>query len=53
MLASELPNARLVNARSVLELRVRPTRLTNKIAAFVRQCWAAGEAGSAADAAVA
>jgi pimeloyl-ACP methyl ester carboxylesterase len=53
MLASELPNARLVNARSILELRVRPTRLTNKIAAFVSQCWAAGEAGLAADAAVA
>jgi len=53
MLASELPNARLVNARSIFELRVRPTRLTNKIAAFVGQCWAAGEAGFAADAAVA
>ena len=53
MLASELPNARLVNARSIFELRVRPTRLTNKIAAFVGRCWAAGEAGVAADAAVA
>jgi pimeloyl-ACP methyl ester carboxylesterase len=53
MLASELPNARLVNARSILELRVRPARLTNKIAAFVSQCWAAGEAGLGADAAVA
>jgi pimeloyl-ACP methyl ester carboxylesterase len=53
MLASELPNARLVNARSIFELRVRPSRLTNKIAAFVRQCWAAGDAGFAADAAAA
>jgi hypothetical protein len=39
MLASELPDARLVNARSILELRVRPARLTSRIAAFVDQCW--------------
>lgn len=42
MLASELPNARLVHARSVLELRLRPDRLTGKIAAFIDECWAAG-----------
>jgi pimeloyl-ACP methyl ester carboxylesterase len=53
MLASELPNARLINAHSMLELRLRPARLTNKIAAFVNQCWAAGDAGSASAAAVA
>jgi pimeloyl-ACP methyl ester carboxylesterase len=53
MLASELPNARLVNAHSILELRVRPQRLTNKIAAFVDRCWAAGDAASASAAAVA
>ena len=53
MLASELPNARLVNAHSILELRVKPARLTNKIAAFVNQCWAAEDASSASAAAVA
>lgn len=41
MLASELPDARLLNANSILELRVKPARLTGKIAAFVDQCWAA------------
>jgi pimeloyl-ACP methyl ester carboxylesterase len=39
MLASELPNARLINAHSILELRVNPARLTNRIAAFVDRCW--------------
>ena len=39
MLASELPNARLVHARSVIELRVRPQRLTNEIAEFVDASW--------------
>ena len=53
MLASELPNARLVNAHSILELRVRPARLTGKIAAFVDRCWDAAGAASASDAAVA
>jgi pimeloyl-ACP methyl ester carboxylesterase len=40
MLAHELPNARLLNAESILELRVRPRRLTPQIAAFVDECWA-------------
>jgi pimeloyl-ACP methyl ester carboxylesterase len=53
MLASELPNARLIDAHSILELRVKPARLTSKIAAFVDQCWAADDAGSAAATAVA
>ena len=39
MLASELPNARLVQANSVLELRMRPERLTRTIAEFVDECW--------------
>lgn len=39
MLASELPHGRLVHAHSVLELRVRPQRLTAKIADFVERCW--------------
>jgi pimeloyl-ACP methyl ester carboxylesterase len=39
MLASELPDARLLHARSVVELRARPQRLTAEIAAFIGQCW--------------
>ena len=53
MLASELPNARLVNAHSILELRVRPARLTGTIASFVDQCWDAADAASASATAVA
>jgi pimeloyl-ACP methyl ester carboxylesterase len=41
MLAHELPNARLIDANSMIELRVRPARLTAKIAAFLNECWAA------------
>jgi pimeloyl-ACP methyl ester carboxylesterase len=47
MLAAELPNGRLINARSVFELRLRPARLTGKIAAFVDACWAAAPAAAA------
>jgi pimeloyl-ACP methyl ester carboxylesterase len=39
MLAAELPNATLVNANSILELRLSPARLTQRIAAFVEACW--------------
>jgi pimeloyl-ACP methyl ester carboxylesterase len=39
MLAAELPNARLLNADSIIELRTRPERLTGEIAAFVDDCW--------------
>src|SRR5262245_66585773 len=39
MLADELPNGRLLQAWSLLELRVAPTRLTNEIAAFLDECW--------------
>jgi pimeloyl-ACP methyl ester carboxylesterase len=39
MLAAELPNARLIDADSIIELRVSPERLTGKIAAFVDECW--------------
>jgi pimeloyl-ACP methyl ester carboxylesterase len=38
-LAAELPNARLIGADSIIELRVRPARLTAKIAEFVDECW--------------
>jgi pimeloyl-ACP methyl ester carboxylesterase len=39
MLVSELPNGRLVEASSLLELRVAPRRLTEEIAGFAEQCW--------------
>ena len=49
MLASELPNGRLIDAHSILELRVRPERLTGKIAGFVQDCWdAAGDPAASA-----
>jgi len=41
-LAAELPNGRLVDANSIMELRVRPARLTAKIAEFVDECWDRG-----------
>ena len=39
MLAEEMPNARLLEADSLIELRVRPARLTNEIAAFLDEVW--------------
>jgi pimeloyl-ACP methyl ester carboxylesterase len=39
MLAAELPSGRLIDANSIIELRVSPERLTQKIAAFVEECW--------------
>jgi pimeloyl-ACP methyl ester carboxylesterase len=39
MLAAELPNGRLLNADSIVELRTKPERLTGEIAAFVDDCW--------------
>jgi pimeloyl-ACP methyl ester carboxylesterase len=39
MLAEELPNGRLLEASSIIELRVAPERLTNEIAGFVDECW--------------
>ncbi len=47
MLAAELPNARLIDANSIIELRVRPARLTAKIAEFVDACWSEEPAVSA------
>jgi pimeloyl-ACP methyl ester carboxylesterase len=41
MLVEELPNARLVEANSIIELRVKPERLTNLIAEFLDEVWAA------------
>jgi pimeloyl-ACP methyl ester carboxylesterase len=39
MLAEELPNARLLEASSIVELRVAPERLTGEIADFLDECW--------------
>jgi pimeloyl-ACP methyl ester carboxylesterase len=39
MLADELPNGRLLEASSILELRLAPERLTNEIAGFIDECW--------------
>jgi pimeloyl-ACP methyl ester carboxylesterase len=40
MLAKEMPNARLLEANSLLELRLHPERLTDEIAAFIDELWA-------------
>jgi len=39
MLVEELPNGRLLQADSILELRLAPERLTGEIAEFVDECW--------------
>jgi pimeloyl-ACP methyl ester carboxylesterase len=44
MLTKELPRGELINANSIIELRLRPARLTALIADFVERCWAEGTA---------
>jgi pimeloyl-ACP methyl ester carboxylesterase len=39
MLAKEMPNARLLEANSLVELRLHPERLTDEIAAFIDDVW--------------
>jgi pimeloyl-ACP methyl ester carboxylesterase len=52
MLANELPNGRLIDANSIIELRTNPQRLTGKITDFIAGCWReAGEEQAAARAA--
>ena len=41
MLVDELPDGRLLEASSLLELRIAPQRLTGEIADFLDECWAA------------
>jgi pimeloyl-ACP methyl ester carboxylesterase len=48
MLSEELPNGRLVEADSLFELRLRPERLTEVIAAFLEECWRPRRAGARA-----
>jgi pimeloyl-ACP methyl ester carboxylesterase len=40
MLAEELPNARLIEADSLIELRTKPERLTEELAGFLNEVWA-------------
>ncbi len=40
MLAEELPNARLIEANSILEWRISPDRLDDELAAFLDEVWA-------------
>jgi pimeloyl-ACP methyl ester carboxylesterase len=47
MLADELPNGRLLEAISFVELRTQPERLTNEIADFLDDVWAEPRSGSA------
>jgi pimeloyl-ACP methyl ester carboxylesterase len=39
MLVKELPNGRLIEASSILELRTSPERLTGEIVSFIDECW--------------
>ncbi|HEX2127103.1 MAG TPA: alpha/beta fold hydrolase [Thermoleophilaceae bacterium] len=47
MLVRELPNARLVQASSILELWLTPERLTSEIVGFVDECFEAPRPGDA------
>jgi pimeloyl-ACP methyl ester carboxylesterase len=46
-LAEELPNGRLLEADSLVELRLQPERLTGEIASFLDEVWAAPSPGRA------
>jgi pimeloyl-ACP methyl ester carboxylesterase len=48
MLVRELANSRLLEANSILELRLTPERLTGEIVAFVEECFAADGAAAQA-----
>src|SRR5205085_3533759 len=39
MLVRELRNGRLLEANSILEMRLAPARLTDEIARFLDECW--------------
>jgi pimeloyl-ACP methyl ester carboxylesterase len=47
-LVSELPDARLLRATSLLELRLQPERLTTEIGEFLDHCWKPRRRGRAA-----
>ncbi len=46
MLVEELRNGRLVEANSILELRLQPERLTNEIAEFLDEVWSSPRASA-------
>lgn len=46
-LVDELANARLIRAKSIVELRARPERLTREIVQFLGECWPSSERGRA------
>ena len=45
MLAKEMPNARLIEADSLVELRMQPERLTGEIADFLDEVWTSRRGG--------
>ncbi len=47
MLAKEMPNARLLEANSLVELRTQPERLTAEIGAFLDEIWSGSRARGA------
>jgi pimeloyl-ACP methyl ester carboxylesterase len=47
MLMRELPNARLLEASSIFELRSSPERLTGEITKFIDECWGEPKRGPA------
>jgi hypothetical protein len=46
-LTRQLPNARLIEARSIVELRIVPARLTAQIIEFLDDVWIAGRGRTA------
>jgi len=50
MLAEELANGRLIEANSILEWRLKPTRLNAELSAFLEEVWAAATPGPKATA---
>jgi pimeloyl-ACP methyl ester carboxylesterase len=48
MLVEEMPNARLVNAESIFEWRIRPDRLDDELAAFLDEVYASAAVAEAA-----
>ena len=39
MLVREMRNSRMIEASSILELRINPARLTGEIGSFLDECW--------------
>jgi pimeloyl-ACP methyl ester carboxylesterase len=47
-LSAQMPDTRFVEARSILELRLRPERLTGEIISFLDEVWTTGHASKLA-----